>query len=306
MATDEQFYIRGILKNAAGTALASATVKAKRLQSAAVAASLIDSSQYTTDEFSATTDANGVFEILVTHALAATCPLTYRVDLPDKRYFLLHFLPGEGGYMDVGTLLCEQTPGSPLQTINITDLVQKNMSRGLNAVRPVASAATVKLTDQAFGALHVTTVRMNGVLVTAGNTTGVSFGGTKIVDFPEGRINVLASRLVEEIAFGLTNAGNATPITGAMGGDIALGSTVAGDGTLTGTDVDLIPSTSIDPISGGSGLAHLAAGFAYNGTSSPLDAYINVLIDDADVANGASDVLEVSGVWEITWVYMGD
>lgn len=97
-----------------------------------------------------------------------------------------------------------------------------------------------------------------------------------------------------------------TPIDSADGGDVAIGSTAPGDGTLTGTDVDLVPSTSIDPISGGITGAALAATAQFDGTTTPLDAYLNILIDDADVADGASDVLQVSGVVEIHWVLLGD
>lgn len=310
MATDQTFVVRGTLKNAAGTALASATVKVTRLQSPAVAASLIDSTQYTTDTFSGTTNSSGVYSITVTHALAATCPLTYRVDLPDKRYYLLHFGVNDGSRtFDAGTLLCESSPGSPLATVNITDLVRKNTLESGSTKRaavPSAVSSTVSVSDNVFGDFHSTVVTMTGVPVTVANTTGVSFGGTQILDFPEGRIHVVGSYLREEITFGLTNAGNVTPITAVMGGDVAIGTTAPTDGTLTGTDVDLIPSTSIDPISDGSGLAHLAAVATFDGTSTPKDAFMNVLIDDADVGNGASDILDVSGVWVVNWVYMGD
>lgn len=152
MATDETFIIRGILKSAAGVALASASVKATRLQSPAVAASLIDGTQTTADSFSATTDASGVFAITVTHALAATCPLTYRVDLPDKRYFLINFIPGDTGTIDVGTLLCENSPASPLTTINITPLVEKNIGRGSMITKMVT------FTEDATSTSHVGTV----------------------------------------------------------------------------------------------------------------------------------------------------
>ena len=155
------------------------------------------------------------------------------------------------------------------------------------------------------GLVHKTTLTMVNKPVTVGNTTGVSFGGSKIYDFPAGRILVLGVTLAS-VSFDLTDAGNVTPIDATMGGDIAVGSTVAGDGTLTGADVDLIPSTSIDPISGGVTGAALAASAQFDGTTSPLDAYFNILIDDADVGNAASDVLLVNGTLTITWLNCGD
>lgn len=305
MATDQTFNIRGTLKNAAGTAKASVTVEAVRLQSAAVAASLVDSAQYTADRFSATTNSSGVFNITVTHALAATCPLTYRVNLPDKRYFLINFSINDGSRtFDVGTLLCDDSPAGA-DEINITHLVNKQLAEGSGASKAVAAASTVLVNDAAVGDIHSTTITMNGVLVTVGNTTGVSFGGTKLIDFPAGRIQVMGA-YQSGITFGLTNAGNLTPITSAMGGDVSFGTTAPTDGTLTGADVDIVPSASIDPISGGCAISRLAASATFDGTTTAIDVFVNVLIDDADVGDGASDVLEVSGTLVINWIFAGD
>ena len=163
----------------------------------------------------------------------------------------------------------------------------------------------VTASEQAIGHVQRTVLTLLGVEITVANTTGVSFGGVKIYDFPEGRILVLGS-LLSGVTVGLTNAGNATPIDAADGGDMALGSTEPDDGTIGGTDVDLCPSTSIDPISDGIAGAALAAAAQFDGTTTPLDMYLNMLIDDADVADAASDVLEISGRVEITWVNLGD
>jgi hypothetical protein len=151
MATDQTFIVTGILKNAAGTALASANVEVVRLQDAAVAASLVDSSQYTADKFSGSTNASGVFSITVTHALAATCPLTYRVNLPDKRYFMLYVGTNDGSQtFNVGTLLCGSTPATT--DINITQLVNRNMG-GSNLITRVVS-----FTEDATSTTHTGSV----------------------------------------------------------------------------------------------------------------------------------------------------
>lgn len=152
MATDQTLTIRGTLINAAGTAKASAIVEAVRLGSNAVAASLVDSTQYTADKFSATTNASGVFSITVTHALATTCPLTYRVNLPDKRYFLLNVGTNDGSQtFDVGTLLCEDTPAQA-GDINITNLVNRNM--GNSGMKTVV----VSFTEDATSTTHTGSV----------------------------------------------------------------------------------------------------------------------------------------------------
>lgn len=170
----------------------------------------------------------------------------------------------------------------------------------------VGTAGTgVTATEVGYGPFHQTTLVLSDVSVTVGNTSGVSFGGTKIYDFPAGRILVHGCTAAD-ISFDLTDAGNVTPIAITHGGDIAIGTTVAGDGTLTNADVDLIPSTSIDPISGGVAGAALSASAQFDGTGTAKDAFFNILIDDADVGDGASDVILVSGTVTITWVQLGD
>lgn len=168
---------------------------------------------------------------------------------------------------------------------------------------PGTAAATA--IESAAGIIRQTLLTLSDVPVTVGNTTGVSFGSQLVYTFPEGRILLLGATM-GGISFDLTDEGNATPIDDTMGGDVSLGSTAAGDGTLTGADVDIIPATSIDPISAGITGAALAASAQFNGTTTPVPVYLNVLIDDADVADTASDVILVSCLVTLTWVNLGD
>ena len=130
---------------------------------------------------------------------------------------------------------------------------------GTTSVGVGAPAADgVYVEEQGGRGVHRTVIGLNKVKVTVGNTTGVSFGGTKIYDFPAGLI-LVKQCVMKDIVVGLDNAGNVTPIDAADGGDISLGSTPPSDGTLAGTDVNLCPSTSIDPLSTGIATANLAA-----------------------------------------------
>lgn len=166
-----------------------------------------------------------------------------------------------------------------------------------------ASVGTVVATEKGVCQMHHTRLNLTSMLITVGNTTGVSFGGTKMYDFPEGRIFLMGS-LLDLAAPGLSNAGNATPIDGDDNGDVAMGTTVAGDGTLTGTDVDFCPSTAYAMDTAVT--AALAAAAQFDGTSTAIDVYLNMLIDDADVGNGASDILEITGDVNLTWFNLGD
>jgi hypothetical protein len=159
-------------------------------------------------------------------------------------------------------------------------------------------------TELGTGPIRRTVLALTDVSLTVGNSTGVSFGGTKVYDFPTGRILLLGS-IFRNISIDLTDEGNATPIDAADGGDMAMGSTPPDDGTLTDTDVDIVPSTSIDPVSDGIDGAALAASAQFDGTTTALDAYLNMIVDDADVGDGASDVLLVSGEVEMHWVNLG-
>lgn len=152
--------------------------------------------------------------------------------------------------------------------------------------------------------INRTIITLQAKEITVANTTGVSFGGVKIFDFPKGRIWVMAA-LVRNLTIGLTNDGNATPIDGDDNGDFSMGTTAPTDGTLTGTDVDLCPSTALELDTTGTS-AVLAASAFFDGTSTAKDVYFNMLIDDADVADAASDVLELNGEVEIYWVNLGD
>lgn len=201
---------------------------------------------------------------------------------------------------EVGQNFFDETTG--------TDLVWNGaswQSPGGDSVAVGTAVGTGTTLNEAIGTVHQSVITLVDLPITVANTTGVSFGGEEIFSFPEGRILILGAT-VADVTFDLTDAGNVTPIEDTDGGDIAVGTTAPTDGTLTGSDVNIIPSTSIDPISGGVAGATLVASAHIDGTSAAISAFFNVLIDDADVGDTASDVILVSGVVTITWVSLGD
>lgn len=198
-----------------------------------------------------------------------------------------------------GTLLVNAVG---LRVVDSSGQVLQTISDTSGAVGVASNGAAAAETG---GLIRKTVLTLTNVPVTVGNTTGISFGGTKIYDFPAGRILILGS-VLSNLTFDLSHEDNATPISGTMGGDISVGTTAPSDGTLTNEDVDLIPSTSIDPISSGVAGAALAASAQLDGTGTAKDAFINVLIDNADVADGASDVILVNGTLTLIWCLLGD
>ncbi len=168
-----------------------------------------------------------------------------------------------------------------------------------------ASHATVAAAEGGTGPFHQTVLTLTDFPVLVGNTTGISFGSRELYAFPQGRISIRGCTL-KLLTFKLTDPLNVTPIATTHGGDVAVGTTATADATLTGTDVDLLPSTSIDPISAGIAGATLAADALFDGTTTAKKAFMNVIIDDSDVADGASDLILVSGTLTITWLFLGD
>lgn len=182
-----------------------------------------------------------------------------------------------------------------------------NASSSLVAANYNNEAVTAGLSNEAYltiteltpGPLRITKVVVDSLPITLGNTTGISFGSEPLINFPSGKIHILSSN-VEDFIWGLEHADNATPIAGTMGGDISLGSTATSDATLNSTDVNILASTSYDPFS-----SAIAANSGINaildGTTTPITVYLNAIIDDGDVSDEASDVLEANGTFYFAW-----
>lgn len=165
------------------------------------------------------------------------------------------------------------------------------------------NGATVSVVEKGEGTIHQTVLTLTATPVTVANTTGASFGGVKLYDFPEGRILLLGA--TANLSFSW--AGEDIAADGS--GDFSLGSTITADATLDGTDVDMLPSSAmLDPfVAGvGTGTGALAASAQFDGTATAKDLNLNIIIDDADVSDGASDVVSVTGTVTITWINLGD
>lgn len=172
--------------------------------------------------------------------------------------------------------------------------------------------------EMAFGAKNGATVTANekgsfvnktvltmaatpvSVIYTGGTTNAI--GSTKIYDFPAGRVLVLGVTVegFDIVAFPT----NTMDI--ADGGDFSFGTAVPGaDGVLDGTAVDFAPATSIDPITNVVNTA-LAASAQFDGTSTPVDLYVNVSIDNTDLTGYTTNALTVGGAVTIHWINLGD
>jgi hypothetical protein len=164
----------------------------------------------------------------------------------------------------------------------------------------VAVARTnVTAVESAFGNVQKTvlTLASTPMVVTLGHVAYTNWSGSaKIYDFPTGRIDILGV-----VVDNLTAVTNPTCVATS---DVtyALGS-VAGSGALTGTEVDLCPTNGFTQLTNYFDKA-LAASAQFDGTTTPLDVYLNCSISSNNVALATTNA--VSGKITIHWINLGD
>lgn len=197
---------------------------------------------------------------------------------------------------DAGALVF---PGSVIVQGTLSSTGGATTSVGVGA----KNGATVSVVEHGSHAIHKSVLTLASTPVTVANTTGASFGGVKLYDFPEGRILILGT--TANLSFNWAD----TDIAATGSGDFSLGTTITADATIDGTDVNLLPSTGLtDPFVAGVGVGKgaLAASVHIDGTGGAIDANLNIIIDDADVEDAASDIVLVSGTVTISWINLGD
>lgn len=168
-----------------------------------------------------------------------------------------------------------------------------------------ASVGTVTARELGDGTIHQTVLKLDSVPQTVVN--GTEYQGTKIYDFPEGRIYVIScvATLQQTTTSVLASTLNASS-TGAIG----LGTVTASATTLATTMVDLLPSTAFTSsatinVAGTAVSAPLAAAAVFDGTTTAKDMYLNTAFaTTTDVDADATQT--ISGTITITWVFLGD
>ncbi len=160
-----------------------------------------------------------------------------------------------------------------------------------------AASGCVAVQDVAAARRVVFTLTDLSVVITDAATK--EWGGTKIFDFPEGAINIIGSSL--DLSIVVSSLLSAT-----SNGDYALGTTIATNADLTGTQVDLHQKTTIAVLSGRAGVITGQDGVKaiMDGTTTAKDCYLNIIFDAGD-ASGAATVT-VNGTITLLYNYLGD
>lgn len=125
-----------------------------------------------------------------------------------------------------------------------------------------------------------TTLVVNGA-------SGVGFGAIELGSLPQGNIMLLGA-----VAY-ITATEASAGITDTWSGDFGLGTTVASDATLTGADIDIIPSTPIGPAVAGASPRTRGASTTQvmlDNTDGSLEINFSLLVDDANISAAGVNV----------------
>lgn len=170
---------------------------------------------------------------------------------------------------------------------------------------PSGVTSTMKIRDIASGGYHSTylTLADTQIAVTDAN----AYGGTQILDFPEGRIYVIGC--IAELQFGVIGT-RASTINNSSTIDWGIGTATASNVTLATTMIDLAPAVDEQAVGddsayGAVGSSVLAAAAFFDGTGTAKDAFLNVAFSDNTDIDG-NGILKVQGSILITWLWLGD
>lgn len=170
------------------------------------------------------------------------------------------------------------------------------------AVAPATGDIVTKQVQ--FGPLCQTTLTLNNVPQAVVN--GTEYQGTKIYDFPQGRILILG---VTATLQQKTTSAIASTLNSATGA-ISLGTATASSVTLNSTMADLLPSTAFTSstvinVAGTAVSAALAASAQFDGTTTAKDVFLNTAYaTTTDVDGNATQT--ISGTVVLSWVFLGD
>jgi len=98
-----------------------------------------------------------------------------------------------------------------------------------------AEAPTVTAEEQGDGVLHKTILRLTNTPITVISvTTGAGVGGTKIYDFPQGRLNILGT--MADLSFVIAEGDQADFTDATPEGDVGVGTVAPANADGLGTD----------------------------------------------------------------------
>lgn len=167
-----------------------------------------------------------------------------------------------------------------------------------------ANGANVSASQDANGTVKTVLTFVNTPLPLIDTAATVARCALKVFDFPEGSIYIFGATA------NLVLTKSAAGVNADWDGDFGLGSAAAAaDATLTGTEQNIIPSTPTPQAVAGATTAkgRSTAAVILDGTTTAIDVYLNVLVDDADqdVTTTPTNLI-ANGTITLLWANMGD
>lgn len=163
------------------------------------------------------------------------------------------------------------------------------------------------LSAASSGAGHFRTVTLtfdDVALPLADEATVIAYGGLKVLDFAEGAVAVLGA--VADLDVTKSSAG----VNADWDGDFAVGTVTAGNNNaLATTEQNIIPTTATpQAVSGATTANGVSTAAVYlDGTATPVDVFVNFLVDDADhnVAATACNLI-LNGTLTLHYLWLGN
>lgn len=176
--------------------------------------------------------------------------------------------------------------------------------------RGAKNGSTVTVKEYGDNAVHKTVLTLvNTPVSVVSVTTGNGVGGTKVYDFPAGYIQ--NHGCVADLSISIATAKQADFTDGTPEGDIGIGTVAPANADALGTDAtddNFATATAFTMSSYVDSSVTLPpeASANYNGSSTPIDLYVNVLVDAADIVDGVTTEVLISGTITVVWSLLGD
>lgn len=195
----------------------------------------------------------------------------------------------------------------------IIDLLTRQKAYDLKVVGSGAgNGATVSVVEDvdASKQIHKATITLTDTPVEVVSvSTGNGVGGVKIYDMPSGMVKIING--AGHLSLDIAAAKQADFTDGTPEGDIGLGTVAPANADALGTDAtddNILTATAFV----GSAYADadidlpFDAEAVYDGTESAMDVYLNVLVDAADIDDGVTTEVLISGTITLIYQNLGD
>lgn len=255
--------------------------------------------------------------------------MLYRVDLSgdwDGTVYLRKTTDGGHSYTTVATITGDITGSSVEATedanysfycsaftagtaaVTLADLAATGVARDMAGSTPLTTITAEEKWD-GFG-LRKTILRLASVPVSVTSvTTGAGVGGTKIYDFPQGRVLLLGC--MADLSLQIAEADQEDFTDGTPEGDVGIGTVAPQNADALGTDAtddDFATATAFTMAAFAAATVQCPSenSIQKDGTSTAVDMYLNMLIDAADIDDGTTSTVYASGIVTFYWINLGD